>query len=144
MPKNLLFGFLINQLDIYSESCTYEKQNKLEDFDSCGKKSMELKLNILLQNYGLQQIAFNICSFLNLKDLLKCKTLSKEWNHFIEQNKPIWKLQTQSFKFGIMKNHFDINEVEVYPNREIDFHSKDIDVPFLKKFPTWKKKYSNT
>ena len=59
----------------------------------------------VLESYGLNHIGTNIFSQLDMKSLLNCQMVCKQWNEFIKENKQIWKQQIRNVQYYVMKNH---------------------------------------
>ena len=96
-------------------------------------------LDSFIQNFGLQHIAIKVFSYLDFETLQNSKLVSKEWNEFIEDTKPIWISNLRSLKFRIIKNWFEFRRLDDQnPYLHIYLEEKS-DKKFGKIFPAWLK-----
>ena len=93
---------------------------------------MESRLNLYMDNPGLEHIVMEIFSYLDYKSLTNCQLVSHRWKKFIKESKPIWRAQVNKTKFRVLKNYTHIwraNVNQITGTWECRFETK---------FPLWK------
>ena len=93
-------------------------------------------LQSLFQNPGLDHIAIQIHSYLDYQSLDNCQLVTKAWNHFLQENKAIWREQIKHLEFGMIKNSFEFHRIP--ETSRFEFTKENEDILFISKFPEWR------
>ena len=109
--ENRTEGEAMEGLEQAEEALEAEEVPDILDFDS------------LVQNPGLQHIAERVFSFLEAKDLAKCRLVSRKWRDTIDPLRYWWILHLKPIKTTRMKFQ--------------EYRDPAEEALFLEKFPKW-------